>query len=65
MNIEADTILLVAQISSAIASVIGIFLLIYTGKVIRHLLKDDFRRIFSMQGFFFLVVLIGVVSMTF
>ncbi len=62
MNLS--TILAIAQVSSVITSIMGIVILGYVVNVLRHLLKDDFRKIFSVQGIFFLVALVGVMLMT-
>lgn len=62
--IDEEIMLLIAQASSAITSVIGIALLIYIIKVIKHLVKENYRKKFSWLGIFFLVVLLGVISMT-
>ena len=63
--IDINTLLVIAQASSAITSLIGIILLVYIARAVKHLVKDNYRKIFSWLGIFFLVVLIGVISMTF
>ena len=62
--IDVGTLVFIARASSAITSIIGVVLLIYMTIVIKHLVKDNFRKILFLMGIFFLVALLGVISMT-
>ena len=61
--IDTKIILFVAQATSAITSLVGLIVLFYIAKVVKHLAKDSFRKIFSSLAIFFLVTLVGVISM--
>ena len=62
--IDIQTILLIAQSTSVLATIVGIISLISIARVTNHLESGSFREIFSSLGIFFLVTLIGVASMT-
>lgn len=62
--IETQNLLLIAQVSSVITSVIGVIALLHILRVTHHLENDSFRTIFSSLGFFLIITLTGVISMT-
>ena len=60
----ADPILLTAQISSSLTSLVGIAILIYLIVSVTKLGPDRFRNIIILSMLFFLVVVVGVSTMT-
>ncbi|MFA5141759.1 MAG: hypothetical protein WC471_02215 [Candidatus Woesearchaeota archaeon] len=61
--IEEDIILFIAQFTSVTTSIIGMIILYYIFMVVKHLNDDSFKNIFSSLAIFFLVTLMGVISM--
>jgi len=62
--IDVQTILIIAQSTSVLTTIVGIISLISIIKLTKHLQDSSFREIFSSLGLFFFVTLIGVASMT-
>jgi len=60
----ADIALLTAQISSVIASIVGICILIYLIFSFLKLTPDRFRTLIILSIIFFFIVIIGVSTMT-
>ena len=63
--INAQAMLFIAQVSSALAVFVGILALISIIRAVQHIEEgSSIRRIVSSRGIFFFIALMGVTSMT-
>jgi len=61
---DTATFLLIAQVTSAITSILGIIAIYLTFRAAKGLLAGDFKNLIKISGLFLIVVVIGVISMT-